>query len=87
MVLHGTTGWLTSGDEPGAAAAIVVELLVDPALRRRMGEAARERAVRHYTLDDAIEATAQLLTRVAQPRKIAFSKKLCTSHPWKVSRP
>jgi glycosyltransferase involved in cell wall biosynthesis len=43
-IVHGETGLLVEQNDPQAAAGAIVLLLTDPALRARMGEAARLRA-------------------------------------------
>jgi glycosyltransferase involved in cell wall biosynthesis len=43
VVQHGSTGLLVPPGDPGALAAALDDLLDDPELRKRMGEAARER--------------------------------------------
>ena len=68
IVLHGTTGRLVSADDPDGLWINLAEVLTDHEGRARMREASRERAVRRFLLDDSIEATAQLLTRLAHPR-------------------
>jgi glycosyltransferase involved in cell wall biosynthesis len=62
LVGHGREGLLYDPEAPGALAA-ALETLTDPALRRSLGRAARERAVREYSwkahcaaLDAAIAA-------------------------------
>ena len=68
IVLHGTTGRLVSADDADGLSVNLAEVLLDHEGRRRMGESSRERAVRRFLLDDCIDATAQLLTRLAQVR-------------------
>jgi glycosyltransferase involved in cell wall biosynthesis len=50
MVLEGETGYLVGRQDEAAAAAILIELLDDPARRKRMGEAARRHARSHFDL-------------------------------------
>ena len=47
-VIHGVTGLLVGPDDGRAMAQALHSLSVDPALRRRLGQAARERVVRDY---------------------------------------
>jgi len=49
-IIEGETGRLVDFFDPAALAARVIELLDDPAQRKRLGAAAREFAVRHYDL-------------------------------------
>jgi rhamnosyl/mannosyltransferase len=46
---HGETGLIVPPRDPGALSAAMNQLLGDPELRRRMGEAGRERAMREFT--------------------------------------
>ena len=48
IVAEGRTGYLPAG--PDAWTEALLALARDPALRRRMGEAGRERATVHYSL-------------------------------------
>ena len=68
IVQQGTTGRLVSADDGDGLAINLAEVLLDHEGRAGMREASRARAVRHFLLDDSIEATAQLLTRLAQVR-------------------
>ena len=61
MVAHGESGFLSESEDEIAGA--VRELLLDPALRRSMGEAARERA-RHYDLHSFAAAYRELVAAV-----------------------
>lgn len=78
IVECGTTGRLISpGDWPGVSshypgdwqgiAAAATDLLGDPDGLVRMGEAARERAVRLYDLRDSVRDTTDLFQRLARP--------------------
>jgi glycosyltransferase involved in cell wall biosynthesis len=51
VVVDGVTGYLVPPNDPAALAQSMGELLRDPALRRRMGAAARSRAVTLYDKD------------------------------------
>lgn len=52
---HGVSGLLCDPYQPDSIAVAVLELLCDPALRRRMGAAARERAANLFCLDKLID--------------------------------
>ncbi len=68
IVQHGTTGRLVSADDTEGLAVNVAEVLLDAEGRARMRAASRERAVRHFLLDDSMEAIGRVLTRLAQVR-------------------
>jgi D-inositol-3-phosphate glycosyltransferase len=66
VVEDGVTGFLIEGRDPSAFAGRIGELLESPALRERMGTAARERAAR-YTWDRAVERLLALYDCVEFP--------------------
>ncbi|MGK2961551.1 MAG: glycosyltransferase [Gemmatimonadaceae bacterium] len=49
VVVDGETGFLVEPGDPAALAARIRQLIEDPALARRMGDAGRERVARHFT--------------------------------------
>ena len=51
VVIDGQTGLLVPPKDPNAIAAAILQLLRDPALRQRMGEAGRARMQKHFTMD------------------------------------
>jgi glycosyltransferase involved in cell wall biosynthesis len=52
----GDAGLVVAPGDPAAFAAACVDLLRDPEQRRRLGEAARDRALNHFTTDRMIRA-------------------------------
>ncbi len=50
-VIDGVNGFIVPKDDPEAIAGKIVLLLQDEGLRKRMGQAGRERFLKHYTLD------------------------------------
>ncbi|RZI84471.1 MAG: glycosyltransferase [Rubrivivax sp.] len=68
LVQQGVTGWLASGGDFELIGLYLLNLLGDPALLNRMGERARLRAVERFSIDQGIESTMRLYTRLAQPR-------------------
>lgn len=58
------TGLAVPENDPSATADAVVSLLTDPARRTRMGEAARERAVREQTWDKTVLKYDQTLRKL-----------------------
>lgn len=59
-IADGVTGFLVPPRDPAALAARLHLLLADPALRERMGGAARDRIAREFTWDTVVERTAAL---------------------------
>ena len=49
MFEHGRSGWLVPAGDAKALAAAMGQLWADPALCRRLGQAAREHALRYYS--------------------------------------
>lgn len=69
IVTDGITGYLVPPGDPALLAARCTDLLHDPALRRRMGEAGRERARRDFTLERMVDHLEDLFRRaVAEGR-------------------
>ena len=58
VVVHGETGLLVPAEDDGALAEAVAALAADPARRRKMGEAGRQRALDHFTIRAMVERTA-----------------------------
>ena len=65
VVAHGRNGFLVSPGDPEAIADALEALLADPTLRRRMGEAARERAEREFDERLVVAQTLALYDRAA----------------------
>lgn len=63
---HGVTGLLTPRGDVQAVAAALQTLLADPQLRRRMGEAGRQRFLRSFTLDRMVARTQALYQAVVE---------------------
>ncbi len=60
----GVTGLVVPPGDPDALVGAINTLLADPALRRRMGEAARQRAATMFSSEAMIERTLALYERV-----------------------
>lgn len=60
LVEDGVTGLLVPPRDPEALAWALARLLSDPPVRRRMGAAGREKAVREFRLDRMLEETSRL---------------------------
>jgi D-inositol-3-phosphate glycosyltransferase len=69
VVEDGVTGFLIDGRDPAAFAARIAELLEQPALRERMGAAARARAA-EYTWDRSVERLIGLYDCVESPQPV-----------------
>lgn len=67
-IVDGETGIAVPEDDPAATAAAIVRLLEDDALRRRMGEAARARALATQTWAHRVRAYDELLRSLARRR-------------------
>ncbi len=66
----GRTGLLVPPDDPGALASAIGRLLDDPALRRRLGAAGRQRVLERFTWQATAEGTAEAyadLRRATRP--------------------
>ncbi len=66
IVEHGGTGWLVAPRDAEDLAGRMHQMLTQPELRRRMGEAARTRMVSHHRLDHALAALGDRMRRVAR---------------------
>ena len=64
-VAHGVTGFVTRRRHPKEMAGRILELAGDMDLRRRMGEAGRERVMRHFRVEDQIRAFEEFYGRLA----------------------
>ena len=60
VVEHGVTGLIVPRGDANALAGAIGELLADPARRRRMGQAGRERALRLFDWDRSAEQFEQI---------------------------
>lgn len=67
LIEHGLTGLLTQPGDPAAFANALQQLLLDPALRSKMGSAARSRIEEFFSLDQQVsqllELWKEILTR------------------------
>ena len=60
LVEDGGTGFLVPPKDPDALAEALQKLIADPELRRRMGRAGREKALREFTLDRMLQETERV---------------------------
>ncbi|MDQ7841235.1 MAG: glycosyltransferase [bacterium] len=67
-VVNGETGLLVPPGNADALSVALDRLLTDPALRRRMGEAGRRRALEHFTEERMLAETAAVYERALSVR-------------------
>ncbi|NET35113.1 MAG: tetratricopeptide repeat protein [Cyanothece sp. SIO1E1] len=65
-VEHGKTGFLVAKNDAPALAAAILQLLEQDDLRVSMGQAARHRALTHFTWEQAADTTLQLYQALCQ---------------------
>ncbi len=61
LILDQKTGLLTPSDDPDALASALARLISDPALRTRLGRAARARLLHDFSPEPTLDALAELL--------------------------
>ena len=66
LVEDGVTGFLVPPRDPDALAEALQKLIADPELRRRMGEAGREKALKEFTLDRMLHETEKVYEGVLE---------------------
>ena len=73
-VIPGRTGWLVPPADPDALAAALVEALaVEPELRNRIGEDAREHVIRNFTVDQMCDRTLEVYREVMNTHSLPTS--------------
>jgi glycosyltransferase involved in cell wall biosynthesis len=70
VVVDGVTGLLVAAGDAGALARSLTRLLCDPELRRRMGQAGRERVAQRFTVGRMVEQTQRLYERLLRGKGI-----------------
>lgn len=68
LVEDGVSGLLVAPGRPDALAAALLTLVADPARRRRMGDAARQRLIVHFPFDGMVSRVQQHLEDLATAR-------------------
>ena len=63
VVAKGETGLLVPAEDSAALADAIVELAADPARRRKMGEAGRQRVLDHFAIASMVDETARVYRR------------------------
>ena len=64
LVVDGVTGLLVPPRDPDALGAAIVRLLLDPAMRERMGQQGRERVLDQFSADAMVGSTHALFRRL-----------------------
>lgn len=67
IVEHGGTGWLVAPRDAEDLAGRMHQMLTQPELRRRMGDQARARMVRHHRLDRQLDALGERMRHITRP--------------------
>ena len=67
----GDTGVLVPSREPALLAEAILQAVGDPAMRLRLGAAARARALELFTIDRTIGEFSEVYRRLAQTRRVA----------------
>jgi glycosyltransferase involved in cell wall biosynthesis len=67
LVVDGETGRLVGPGDPQGLAAAIIELLEDPALARRMGEAGYRRYQERFTVDAMVAGWSRCYRELSQP--------------------
>jgi glycosyltransferase involved in cell wall biosynthesis len=66
VVEENVSGLLVSSDQPDALAHAIENLIQDPKRRTAMGQAARERAVKHFSAEAIVPRYEALYKRVCR---------------------
>ncbi|PYN22709.1 MAG: hypothetical protein DMD99_16065, partial [Candidatus Rokuibacteriota bacterium] len=65
VVVPGETGLLVTPEDPAALADAIAALLTDPARRKSLGQAGRERVRQEFSISAMVDATAAVYRRAA----------------------
>jgi glycosyltransferase involved in cell wall biosynthesis len=71
VVIDGTTGLLVPPGDDAAMSVAIESLLADPGLRRRMGQAGRERVRKAFTMQSMVAKTAEVYRAAAASREVS----------------
>ncbi|MGD8341109.1 MAG: glycosyltransferase family 4 protein [Gammaproteobacteria bacterium] len=71
LVVDGESGLHVAPGDPAAIARAVVKLFRDPALRQRLGHAARERIATHFNIEQTVAQTLALYRELQAERRAA----------------
>ncbi len=81
LVEDGITGFLVPPKDPEALAQALQKLIDDPELRKRMGQASREKALREFTLDRMLHETERVYREVLEEIKAKEAKRTVGKKP------
>jgi glycosyltransferase involved in cell wall biosynthesis len=70
VVVDGETGFLVPPRDPEALANAIQRLIDDPELRKKFGQAGRERVERHFTIQETVRKTEELYLRLLAEKGI-----------------
>jgi glycosyltransferase involved in cell wall biosynthesis len=88
VVEHGVSGLLIAPGDIEDCATQMERLLADPALRERLGNAARERIAADFSLGDALDRLSAIYQRFGlEPRPSQAARPLQAAKPSQAARP
>jgi glycosyltransferase involved in cell wall biosynthesis len=65
LVVNGETGFLVTAGQPGMFADVILKLIEMPELRKQMGEKARERIIRNFSVDRYVSEVEKVFAEVS----------------------
>jgi glycosyltransferase involved in cell wall biosynthesis len=71
VVEHGVTGFLVSSGDDAELSCRMTDMLLDPAMRKEMGSAGRERVKAHFSMDKMISDYEGLYRRILKTNETA----------------
>jgi glycosyltransferase involved in cell wall biosynthesis len=78
VVVDGQTGLLAPAGDPAPLAAAMVRLLGDPALRRQMGQAGRERVRQQFSIQKMVDETQTLYESLIAEKRLGRTRRAGT---------
>jgi glycosyltransferase involved in cell wall biosynthesis len=69
VIEHGETGWLITPDDPASLQSALLTLAADEPLRQKLGQQARERAIKDYALPQTADRLVALYKKLIANRK------------------
>ncbi len=83
----GVSGWLVAPRDPDALAGALCELLDDRVRARELGERARERALREFTLEGMIDRLSAVYDELVRPSRASAAGEPLQAEPASPQRP